>query len=66
MIHHVVKHLAKHAAKFYVANPHKAVPHAVAAVQIGSMAWIHGHRAAKHTVHFMAKAAVKGFNLFRS
>jgi hypothetical protein len=66
MIHHILKHAAKHAGKFYAANPHKVAPHTAAAVQVGSMAWTHGPRVAKHTATFMAKAASKGFNLFRS
>jgi len=66
MIHHVLKHAVKHAGRFYAANPHKAAPHATAAVQIGSMVWTHGPRVAKHTATFMAKAVSKGFNLFRS
>jgi hypothetical protein len=66
MIHHLFKHATKHAGKFYTANPHKAVKHAAGAVQIGSMAWTHGPRVAKHTAKFMMKAASRGFNLFRS
>ena len=66
MIHHLFKHAAKRAGKFYATNPHKVVPHATAAVQVGSMAWTHGPRVANHTAKFMAKAAVSGFNLFRS
>lgn len=66
MIHHILKHTAKGIGKFYAANPHKAVAHGTAAVQIGTMAWTQGHHIAKHTAKFMAKAAVKGFNLFRS
>ena len=66
MIHHLFKHATKHVSSFYKANPHKAVKHAAGAVQIGSMAWTHGPRAAKHTARFMAKAASKTFNLFRS
>lgn len=66
MIHHIIRHGMKHIGRFYVANPHKAAPHAAAAVQIGTMAWTHGHKVAKHSVTFMAKAASKGFNLFRS
>jgi hypothetical protein len=61
-----VKHTAKGLGKFYAANPHKAVAHGAAAVQIGTMVWTHGHHVAKHTAAFMAKAAAKGFNLFRS
>jgi dihydroorotate dehydrogenase len=66
MIHRIVKHTAKSLGKFYAANPHKAVAHGAAAVQIGTIAWTQGHHIAKHTAKFMAKAAVKGFNLFRS
>ena len=66
MIHHFFKHAAKHAGKFYATNPHKVAPHAAAAVQVGTMAWAHGHRVAKHTAKFMAKAASNGFNLFRA
>ena len=74
MLHHLYKHVARpalgHAVKqvgrFYAANPHKAVAHAASAVQISSMAWTHGAKAAKHTSKFMLKAASRGFNLFRS
>jgi hypothetical protein len=66
MVHHLFKHATKHAAKFYAANPHKVMPHAAAAVQVGSMVWTHGPRVAKHTAKFMAKAVTNGFNLFRS
>lgn len=66
MIHHLIKHAARHVGKFYVANPHKVVAHASTAVQVGSMAWTHGHKVAKHSATFMTKAAAKGFNLFRS
>lgn len=66
MFHHIIRHGMKHVARFYAANPHKAVPHAAAAVQIGSTVWTHSHKVAKHSLTFMAKAASKGFNLFRS
>lgn len=66
MFHRIIRHGLKHAARFYSANPHKAVPHAAAAVQIGSTVWTHSHTVAKHSLTFMAKAASKGFNLFRS
>lgn len=66
MIHRFLKHTAKGLGKFYTANPHKAAAHGAAAVQIGTLAWTQGHHAAKHTANFMVKAALKGFNLFRS
>lgn len=44
MFHHVVKHAAEHVAKFHAANPHKALPHAVGGIQIGSIVWPHSHR----------------------
>lgn len=66
MLHRVIRHGLKHATKFYAANPHKVAPHATAAVQIGSMFWLHSHRVTKHSLTFMTKAASKGFNLFRS
>jgi hypothetical protein len=66
MIHHAFKHAAKRVAKYYGANPHKAVSHGSNAVQIGSMAWTHGHKVATHSAKFLAKAASKGFSLFNS
>jgi hypothetical protein len=66
MIHHLFKHAGRHARKFYIANPHKAVAHAAAAVNIGKMAWTHGPSVAKHSLKFMVRATLKGFNLFRS
>ena len=66
MIHRLFKHATKHATNFHSANPKKVAPHAAAAVLVGSMAWAHGPRVAKHTTQFMTKAALKGFNLFRS
>lgn len=56
----------KHAGKFYATNPHKAAPHAAAAMQVGKMVWTHKHTVAKHSLTFMKKAALNGFNLFRS
>lgn len=64
IIHHAIKHGLKPLVKFYAKNPHHAVAHGAAAVQIGSMVWTQGHHVAKHTVSFMKKAALKGFNLF--
>jgi hypothetical protein len=65
-----MRHLLRHAVKFYSRNPHHAVAHAVvakkAAVHIGKLAWTHGPRVAKHTTSFMQKAALKGFKLFGS
>ena len=62
-----MRHLVKHAVKYYSRNPHKAVAHAVvahkAAVHIGKMVWMHGPRVAKHTTRFMQKAALKGLTL---
>jgi hypothetical protein len=66
MIRHGLKHVAKKVGLFYAANPHKIVHHGITAVQIGSLAWMHSQKAAKHSVKFMAKAASKGFTLFRS
>ena len=66
MIHHVLKHAAKYAGSFYVANPHKVAPHAAAAVQVGKMVWTHGPTVAKHTANFMVKSALKGFKLISS
>lgn len=66
MIHHALKHAVRHVGKLYAANPHKLTPHAAAATQKRSMVWTHRNKVARHTVNFMTKAAVRGFNLFRS
>jgi len=66
MIHHLLRHGVKHAAKFYATNPNAAVQHGSAGVQIGKMVWTHGPKVAKHTAKFMVKAASRGFSLFRS
>ena len=62
---HLFRHAIKGAVNYYSKNPHHVAPHAAAAVQIGAMAWTHGHKVAHHTAKFMGKAALKGFNLFR-
>ena len=70
MIHHVFRTAAKHAAKYYIANPHQAAAHGAVAAQAGvhisKLAWTHGPTVAKHTASFLQKAALKGFSLFRS
>ena len=63
-ITHKVARAGVHIGVGTVKTGYKLVTHPTTA-KITHKLWLHGSKAAKHTSHFMVKAALKGFKLRR-